>query len=61
MPFLLFFYLRADAYAPTPRGVYRLWGIARGPQNLINQCFGYHIRDQRGRFTPGWSLLQEFF
>ena len=40
---------------------YRLWGIARGPQNLIDRYFDYHIRGQRGRFTPGGSLLKEFF
>ena len=44
--------------APEPPPVgYRLWGT----QNLINQCFDYHIRDQRGRFTPGGTLLKEFF
>ena len=38
-------------------------GVSRGgiPRNLINHYFGYHIRDQRGRFTPGGSLLKEFF
>ena len=39
---------------------YRLRGIGRGPQNHINPYFDYHIRDQRGRFTPGGSLLKEF-
>ena len=46
----------------------RRGGIAGGciagggiPRNLINHYFGYHIRDQRGRFTPGGSLLKKFF
>ena len=48
--------------APEPPPVgYRLCGITWGTQNLINRCFDYHIRNQRGRFTPGGSLLKEFF
>ena len=32
-----------------------------GSQNPINHYFGYQIRNQRGRFTPGGSLLKKFF
>ena len=30
-------------------------------KNFINRYFEYHIRDQRGRFTPGGFLLEEVF
>ena len=42
-------------------GVYRGGGIYRIPQNLINVYFAHQIRILRGRFTPGGSLLEEFF
>ena len=35
-------------------------GYHVGSQNLINRYFEYHIRDQRGGFTPGGSLLKKF-
>ena len=45
----------------TPaRGVSPL-GIACGPQNVVNQNFDYHIRDQRGRFTPEGLYSKSFF
>ena len=39
-------------------GVYRGGGVS---QNPINHYFGYQIRNQRRRFTPGGFLLKEFF
>ena len=45
----------------SPHGAMGIMGgIPHGFQpheNGINQQFDYHIRDQRGRFTPGGSLL----
>ena len=42
--------------------VYRGGCIAGGgSQNPIKHYFGCQIRNQRGRFTPGGSLLKEFF
>ena len=36
-------------------------GYHLGYPKPINPCFDYHIRDQRGRFTPGGFVLEEFF